>query len=165
MYELQQLFLQPSANLIGLQEIYDRALNGKRSQRIALISIELGYLLQQICILLLVIYFTTRIDHFDVFWQCPGRGNWAITYSMIFICLVLGIVRPFVDSSFVQPREILHIRPLPSAISVGVCEDCSLFRVPPPGRRTSLFSRIISFSRRQFTLFRRVYCLSLAYNP
>lgn len=155
---LQLLYHQSpnnSNNSIGLQKIRRRALdNRNRSDRLTIGGMEFVFLLQQICILLLLLTFTFAIDDFDVVWQCPGLTNWSIVTWVGYICLAIGIARPFVDSSFVQPREILHISSLPPSIIVGTCEDCCLAMVPPPGRRTGILCRIISYFQRHFTLFR-----------
>lgn len=69
--------------------------------------------------------FALTMDNFSVFWEC---WNIDILISIWFgaACVAVGIVRPFVGSSFVQQREILHICSLPSAIRVQTCQNCSL---------------------------------------
>lgn len=155
---LQQLYLQERElpeNSIELRGLWSRALNdGNRSTRLLISGMEFGFLLVQFCIILLLLDFALGLDNFDVVWRCPGgMTNDVAQETLYFICLAIGIARPFVDSSFVQPREILHLRSLPPSIHVVKCEDCSLAMVPPPARQLRLFSRIISYFRRKHALF------------
>lgn len=157
MFKLHQLYhlgspLSEPSNL--LHELRSRAINDEnRSTRIGVSGMELAFLTVQSAIILVLLVFVTSIEDLDLVWQCPGEITWNISLWLGGICILAGTIRPLWDSSFLNPREILHLRSIPSSIHAATCKNCSVNAIPPLGQGSGFLSRLRTFFRNEHSRF------------
>lgn len=101
-------------------------------------------------LLYLLLALAPQLVTMNLIWTCHGS---PISY-IVLLCwmasmmILAGVIRTFVESSFVLADEILHLSPLTSATSSGRCDYCSLTTTPPPARMYGPIAQARCYLRR-----------------